>query len=185
MALPKGQRRHFMCTLWPLYKDPTAERMEDFERYVRAWPDIQFCSYQYERTDEGRLHVQLYVEMKKSIRASTLLKILGNHKEFSKGCEIQFRKHSRGACKKYTTKDDSRVENTEPVIVGVWRPEKASKATPKIETCADLIREGYTADWIAYHRPELYLRYGTKIEATIHRRQLYHEREQRKREEEE
>jgi hypothetical protein len=180
MALPTGQRRHFMCTLWPLKETeaPSVDEMDGFKGFIDAWPNLQFASYQYEMTKTGKIHIQLYIEFKKSIRASTVLKMLKTLKDF-KHSRVEFRKHKRESCKKYTTKNESRLENTEPVLLGVWRDSKKdSQKSSIIGSCAELIAEGKDANWIAYHRPELYLRYGTKIEATIHRRELYKQRQQ-------
>jgi hypothetical protein len=76
-----------------------------------TWPDIVLLVYQQEIGKEETLHYQGYVEFSKTKRISSL-------KNINKHCHWEPRKGSRIEAIKYCMKEDTRVKDTEPVVIG-------------------------------------------------------------------
>ena len=183
------QRKDFMVTLWPAGGEPVCWGLCE-PALKEIIKQIKNCNYANGQLEYGcggkRKHVQLYVQLNKKTRGRTLIKQL-KHDYFSHPhVEICM---SISASKEYciknvcedcgeTTPFCARVEDTEPIFHGSWRKpiERGVKAAKEIKTCAALITEGYDADYIAYHHPNMFLKYGNKIISTIHHRNSYKER---------
>ncbi len=160
------QLRHWMFTLWMKFDEFQDETLWDIIDEIKP----TYCVYQYEKV-EGGLHIQGYIELGTSMRGSTLKKKL-THEDW-KSPHIEARSKSRLACKEYCSKLDTRLEGTEPVVYGTWRKETISKTKAEYQSCADLIKQGYDTTYIAYHHPDLFLKYGNRIASTIHYREEY------------
>ena len=158
------QLRHWMFTLW--VKDNYAVEIGHLIDDIKP----TYCVYQYEKV-EGGLHIQGYIELGTSMRGSTLKKKLTT--EGLKSPHLEARTKSRLACREYCMKEDTRVEDTLPVEYGTWRKEAISKKKAEYKSCADLIKQGYDSEYIAFHHPELFLKYGNRITSTIHYREQY------------
>lgn len=168
-----AQRRHFMVTLWPLDSQLSAETiLEQCSEEIAGMPNVEYCVFQAEQgTSSDNIHIQLYIELNTSIRGRTLKR---RFSEFWKPPHVEIRQSSRTACRDYCSKDDSRVPNTSPKFFGRFAAERKSlKRRSEHATCAELIKEGYSAEYIAWHYPHLFLKYGHKIVQTITHRQLY------------
>ncbi len=165
------QLRHWMFTLW--LKDYKSNRLAEYvSNLTKIMESMKttYSVYQFEEV-EGGIHIQGYIELGTSMRGSTLKKKLTD--EAWKSPHIEARSKSRLACKEYCSKLDTRLEGTEPVEYGTWRKETISKTKAEYKSCADLIKQGYDSTYIAYHHPDLFLKYGNRIASTIHYREEY------------
>lgn len=96
--------------------------------------------FQHEIGEEQTLHIQGYVEFDKPKRISTL-------KNINKFCHWEPRKGSRIDAIKYCMKEDTRVPNTEPTIIGTLPPLETDPKDPKVKTSAlvkKMLDEGKT-----------------------------------------
>lgn len=166
-----AQRRHWFLTIWPKKKDTCPKiLLAEIERLFEAL-HLGFAAFQAEDAGSG-LHIQAYLEVKTSIRGVTLKNKLKS--DLLQPAHVEKINTSRQACRDYCSKDESRIEGTEPKFLGTFRPDhKKSVRKAEVSTCADLIKEGKSIDWIAWHRPELFLKYGTRIRDTIFYRNEY------------
>lgn len=184
------QRRVFILTIWPKSADADSGLLlKHLEDIILSRKEIKYSAGQLEYGCGGKgRHLQVYIETYKSIRGRTVLKWFKN--ELLKPPHIENvinPEKSRNYCiKEICDKCGEgaplcgRVEDTEPVIFGVYKPKKqaAKKRNSEVKTCAQLITEGYGAEYIAFHYPQLFLKYGNKIVSTIQYRQSYKERQE-------
>lgn len=85
--------------------------LDDHGPLPETWPDMNLLVYQQESGEEGTLHFQGYVEFSKTKRISTL-------KNINKHCHWEQRKGSRIQAIKYCMKEDTRIPDTNPVVIG-------------------------------------------------------------------
>jgi hypothetical protein len=90
------------------------------------WPDIKLMVYQLEEADSTTLHYQGYVEFRTAKRISTL-KNINSHAHF------EVRRGSRQQAIEYCMKEDTRVPNSEPIIIGTL-PDFTPKEDKKLKT---------------------------------------------------
>jgi len=184
------QRKAFMLTLWP--RDDSLEDhaiLAHAELLVESYSPACYAIGQLEYScGDKNKHIQMLLRTNKRVRGRTVkghfqgdifkpphienVINLANSKEYC----------SKDVCDKCGegTPNCARVEDTKPLTYGIWVPPKKAKslAASELKTCAQLITEGYSAEYIAFHHPKMFLRYGTKIIGTIHYRELYKEREE-------
>ncbi|HIB89189.1 TPA: hypothetical protein EYO57_18665 [Candidatus Poribacteria bacterium] len=173
MGLPTGQKRQWGATVWPSKKISPA----GLEERLLALPDLRFIEGQWEACPKtGRHHVHLYLEFKKSKRAAWLAKRL-SFKDEDGGAwpDVEAIRSSAGA-RDYFTKESGRLEGTSPIKWGnpSTTPIKTKRANA--DSAATLIEQGWSAEKIAYHRPDLYLRFGMNIERCLAHRDIYLEK---------
>lgn len=179
-----------MLTIWPVSEQSDSGLLlEHLEDIFLERKEIKYACGQLEYGcgSKGK-HLQVYIETYKSIRGRTLLKWFKN--EVFKpphGENVINPERARNYCLKEFCEDCgegtpfcARVEDTKPVVFGIWQPKKqaAKKRNSEVKTCAQLITEGYSAEYIAFHYPQLFLKYGTKIVSTIQFRESYQQRQQ-------
>lgn len=174
MALQKGQFRHVLVTLWPPEGTPDHEvgllLSQNLLNYRYFVGQLEDCP------DTGKLHAHVYIEFAQSYRLRTVVKML--LWEGFKPPHVEARRNSRTAARDYAGGFGKhlakRKTNTNRITEGEWRPDsKGSKRKAELQTCAELIEAGWTADRIAWERPGLYLKHGNRIEGCIHARSIY------------
>lgn len=176
-----SQKRHWMITLFPKMdiwakEDVLALALKSM---LENLPNVRYSIFQIEISPTtNKIHVQLYVEFKKSYRFSKVKKLM-DFEGFSKP-HLEIRKHSRESCRAYCSKSESRLEGLEPIEIGIWRETSRNKKDNSFRTCAELIELGWDEIDIAGKRPELFLRYGNRIKDLISHRKLYYHREQKR-----
>lgn len=181
------QRKAFMLTLWP--RDESLGDHAILAHAEIACKALKQCCYAIGQIElscgEKNKHIQLLVRTNKRIRGRTIKSHFTS--DFFKPPHVENvinLVNSKNYCSKdvcdkcgEATPLCARVEDTEPFTVGMWVPPKKAKseAASEIKNCAQLITEGYSAEYIAFHHPKMFLKYGTKIISTIHYRELYKE----------
>lgn len=76
-----------------------------------TWPGVKFMIYQQERGELDTVHLQGYVEFTTAKRVQTL-------KNINQYVHWEVRRGSRQQAIEYCMKEDTRVEDTEPVVIG-------------------------------------------------------------------
>lgn len=76
-----------------------------------TWPDIKFMVFQSEKGEQDTVHLQGYVEFTTAKRVQTL-------KNINKYVHWEVRRGSRQQAIEYCMKLDTRLENTEPTVIG-------------------------------------------------------------------
>ncbi len=109
-------------------------------------------------------HIQMYMEFYQSQRISNLIKYLKSDYLSHPHCES--RKGKRETCKSYCMKRESRIPDFGPHEFGAWRKPRKTVSS-KIQTCAQLIELGWSSAKIATERPDLYLRFGDRIDKCL------------------
>lgn len=185
------QRKHFMLTLWPQREElPAGAIIEQIELDLKSLPDLKYSTGQLELSCQNKNpHIQLFLELYKKKRGRTVMNHFNG--DFWKTNPHTEWCISPNASRNYCMKDIcdkclegapncARVEHTQPFTHGVWEPpvKKANKKLTEIKSCSDLIKEGRSPEYIAWHYPHLFLKYGNKITSTIHYRELYKQRQE-------
>lgn len=167
------QFRHWLITLWPNYKNSEEEGLcaDELHHICDDLVDRSIARYicwQGEETPStGKEHIQLYIEFYKSVRINNVINYFDSEYFLHPHCES--RKAKRQTARDYCRKKESRIFG--PFEHGVWR--KPKKEDAKLQTCAQLIEIGFDAKDIAYHRPDLFLRYGDRIDKCLRLRYDY------------
>lgn len=140
--------------------------------------DIKYFIFQLEKCPTtGSLHFDGFLYFNKQKRFTTIVNYFKKNKDYElyfKHPSIELVKNIK-AKMNYSQKIDTRM--TDPIEYGV--PPKISHGPASLvqqefsKTTAELIKEGYDSAWFAYHRPELYLRYGNRLRDCIAERELY------------
>lgn len=153
--------------------DFMTEQFCENETHSSKIPNVKYCIFQIEVCPTtNNLHLQIYVEMKQSYRRSKIIKLFTFEGFKHPHCEP--RHSSRDACRRYCKKAESRLEGTNYREYGTWRPDSpTAKKSTGFATIAELIEQGRNSMWIAYNRPELYLRHGDRIDKCLHLREMY------------
>lgn len=133
-----------------------------FDIYVFEGFSCEFMThlcYQLEACPKTKKpHLQGFIKFSRHIRIRQLQRILGNynlHAEPSRGSPLENRT--------YCTKIETRVPNTDPVIIGFnWSNIRQGKRTD-LEILVDMVRQGMTDYQIMESDPKSYLRYNTHI----------------------
>lgn len=168
------QKRHWMITM---HFDKEYETFDDvlyfMKEEITKVPNVRYSIFQIEVCPTtNNLHLQIYLELTKSVRRSKVIKMMTFTGFKHPHCEARI--HSRDACRKYCKKNESRLEGTNYVEIGIWRQtESSSQKSTGFASIAELIQQGRDSMWIAYNRPELYLRYGDRIDKCISLRKAY------------
>lgn len=185
------QRRAFLLTCWPTQGNTwgSSNAIHEMTSLCESLKNMEFYLGQWEYSCENHnKHMQVLIRTKKKVRGRTIKKHFTN--DFWKAphvenvINIQNTKMycMKSVCDKCGEASPmcARVEGTEPFSGGVWNaPNKgATKKASERVTCAQLITEGYSAEYIAYHHPKLFLTYGQKIISTIAHRKLYQQRQE-------
>lgn len=158
------QKRHWVFTVNPKHvvDDPSELSMDELiEEYKNYWTYLQqnedffhYVSGQIERAETGMIHIQGYVEFKKSKRLTEAYKIVSAH--------LEPRRADRETARAYTKKSDSRV--LELPDIGEWRSRKSSEPTMKHEAI-QMIASGFTPGEILMRKPDVYFTHWRNIEA--------------------
>ena len=158
------QKRHWVFTVNPKHvvDDPSELSMDELiEEYKNYWTYLQqnedffhYVSGQIERAETGMIHIQGYVEFKKSKRLTEAYKIVSAH--------LEPRRADRETARAYTKKSDSRV--LELPDIGEWRSRKSSEPTMKHEAI-QMIASGLTPGEILMRKPDVYFTHWRNIEA--------------------
>ncbi len=170
------QFRHWLVTIWPnKEKDKKKMWAEELAHILETKVKnkvIRYAVFQGEESPTTKEeHIQMYVEFFKSQRLSNLIKIFSSDKFKHPHCES--RKGKRETAKAYCMKRESRIFDFGPYEFGTWRKSRKT-VDSKLETCAQLMELGWTSDKIAWHRPDLYLRYGDRIDKCLELRFNYY-----------
>lgn len=182
---------------WPhAGESPEQLAQSDAVELIENLPNLRFAQFQIERGEDkkaltnelGSLHLQAYLEFSKPYRFSAIVKMFPTRRSVAgpdspKVCRwaavhVERREHSRKAAREYPMKPDTRAAGCEPLQFGEWRADAKNETTRKdgLATCAELITEGWDSARIAHERPELFLRYGRRINECIHARRIYDQR---------
>lgn len=116
-AFLRKNSRAFCGHFWPDVQDETMARTTErdlFEQRIKRSASINYCQYQLERGQQGKLHYQVFIKTIKPIRRSKLKAIL----QMKKGEWIE-PVSSENAQKNYTEKDKTRVDG--PWYLGLAR----------------------------------------------------------------
>lgn len=158
------QKRHWVFTVNPKHvvDDPSELSMDELiEEYKNYWTYLQqnedffhYVSGQIERAETGMIHIQGYVEFKKSKRLTEAYKIVSAH--------LEPRRAGRDTARAYTKKTDSRV--LELPDIGEWRSRKTSEPSMKHEAI-QMIASGFTPAEILMRKPDVYFTHWRNIEA--------------------
>lgn len=162
-----GQYRHWKCTVWPGHVGLDQDEVDDeilSEHYWRLWEqlgenrDLRFAEGQIERGEkEGNLHMQIYLEWKKSLR----LKELTNR--FPCNAEHRPKNETREKAREYATKELTRVESLPQL--GEWREEEEAPELSYKQLAIRFVLDGRTPAWIARNEPAVYFTHYNNIKA--------------------
>lgn len=180
--------------LWP-HAGETAEDLAqtDAKKLIENLPNLRFAQFQIERGEDkkaltnelGSLHLQAYIEFSKPYRFAAVVKMFPVIFDSiaTKGLKasrwtfphVERREHSRKAAREYCMKTDSRAFGCEPLQVGEWRPDAKRETSKKdgIAKVGDLLNQGWDYFRFAADRPDLFLRYGKRINECIHARTVH------------
>ena len=163
------QKRHWVGTMFAghIGIDEDCSEEEIIDAFRREWdilenmPNLRYLGGQIEKADTGRLHIQFYVEFKKSLRRNEVLRGLSANIEPRKGTRDEARKYCRSTI--YKGKAKGRI-----VLLpefGEWRIEAAAKVSPK-QRALQMIKQGFSPEQILQHDPDVYFTHFRAIEAT-------------------
>lgn len=163
------QKRHWCGTMWPKHigidedcsEEEIIDAMQSEWQNLENLPNLRYLGGQIERADTGRLHIQFYVEMKKSLRLNEILRIISADLRPRKGTRDEARKYCRSTI--YKGKVKGRI-----VLLpefGEWRVEKAAAVSPKQRALA-MLKQGFSPSDILQHDPDVYFTHYRAIEAT-------------------
>lgn len=147
-----GTSRFWLYTIWTWPIDVDS---------VRDAADFVYCVWQRERAPHtGRLHVQLYLELKRPQRHSWFPNKLGLAPgDYWAG----IKRGSRDDARKYCRKDESRVEG--PWEIGTWKEDRGPGARNDIQAVADaVINERPSIPDLAKRFPTQFIKYHRGIE---------------------
>lgn len=120
-----------------------------------------YLVYQNEICPEtGRSHRQFYIEFKNAKSFKFMQKLLP-------GAHIEKRKGTRDQARDYCMKDETRVEDSVPVEVGVWVSEKPKHDLWK--SLQNMIDSGASSDDVYRAHPGMYIRYTRNIDSLINK----------------
>ena len=135
-------------------------------------PDVKYLSYQYEPTEEGKPHIQAYLETAKIMRYTSVQKLLGAkvHCESRRGTRQQARDYSlktEETLKTYPKWKDHgvRLPGTEPVEIGEFKSKQGSRSD--LNAVAESIMNDMPLKEIMETYPGTYLRYHKCIKGMI------------------
>lgn len=158
----------------------TYEKMcGDFESVLQNLKNIKYYIFQLEKCPTtGSYHYDGFLHFSKPKRFQTVvnyfIKKTPGYSTFYKHPNVEIVR-SLKAKMNYSSKEKSRVHG--PFEWGT--PPKTSGGGLELsKTTAELIKDGKSSEWFAYHRPELYLRYGKRLRDCINERWLYQNRNQ-------
>ena len=171
-----------MITLFPHWDVEENVCLTEFKQLIdnliENIPNLKYSIWQFELSPStNKIHLQIYVELAKSVRLSKIIKLFTFTGFRHPHCEARI--HSRTACRNYCKKSDSRLPDTAYSEIGEWR-EDSKVPTGALESIVELIQHGRDEFWIAYNRPMLYLRYGDKISKLLQLRKIYSMKLERK-----
>ena len=171
-----GQKRHWMATIHLNWDVESQINISDLETVIGNSidniPNLKYCAWQLELTPTtNKIHIQLYLELKKSVRLSKVIKLLTFEGFQHPHCEP--RKSSQQACRDYCLKEESRLWDSNPHEHGEWNPKSIKKPKSMLDDIGDILEQGHDSMWIAFNRPKLYLRYGDRIDKCISLRKAY------------
>lgn len=168
------QYRHWLVTIFKkkeLWADELSHILEELVKNGI----LRYAVFQGEMSPTTKKeHIQMYMEFYRSQRMSNLIKYLKSEYLSHPHCES--RKGKRETCKAYCTKRESRIPDFGPYEFGTWRKSRKTESS-KIQTCAQLMELGWTSAKIAWERPDLYLRYGDRIDKCLQLRFDYYLRQ--------
>jgi len=154
------------CSHWMVTKFNIS--VEDFQQVI-ASSNAKYAVWQLERCPEtGRDHIQGYVEFKRSVRFSTVTRLLGHE-----GLHIEPRRGSRTQAREYCQKELSRVAG--PWEFGEWTIDQRGHRSD-LEDAKKMLDEGSSMEkvadecfgsWVKYHKAfEKYQQYKKPKPAT-------------------
>lgn len=163
------QKRHWVGTMFAghIGIDEDCSEEEIIDAFRREWdilenmPNLRYLGGQIEKADTGRLHIQFYVEFKKSLRRNEVLRGLSANIEPRKGTRDEARKYCRSTI--YKGKVKGRI-----VLLpefGEWRVEASAKVSPK-QRALSMLKQGFSPADILQHDPDVYFTHYRAIEAT-------------------
>lgn len=136
----------------------TSYKLNIFEGFTSPTFMKNLC-YQFEQCpNTGRHHLQGFISFNRHIRIRQLQRIFHNHKLHAVpalGSPYENRE--------YCTKGESRLPNTQPVVIGKKWSRKRQGKRSDLEILVDMIRQGMTDFDIMSADPKGYLRYNTHI----------------------
>lgn len=154
------------------YSDQVAELL--FDEYLDWLHEgkvigMTFAKGQMETTESGKLHLQVYCEFDKSLRAKQVATRLELKTSNLLAGWIDYRRGTKEACVKYVSKTDSRVGLE--FSYGVMKTEKVSpEMRPKTRALQYLINDGLSPAEIAILDPEAYFTHYAAINALYNMR---------------
>ena len=167
---------------WEHVLSPELLAQADAMSAMEHLPNLRFAQFQIERGEDkkaltnelGSLHLQAYVEFSKPYRFSAILKMFPTGERWA-AVHIERREHSRSAAREYCMKVDSRAFGCEPLQIGEWRPDakREVKVNDGLAKVGDLLNQGWDYFRFAADRPDLFLRYGKRINECIHARTVH------------
>lgn len=167
---------------WEHVLSPELLAQADMITLIENLPNLRFAQFQMERGEDkkaltnelGSLHLQAYCEFKDGLRFSQVVKMFPEGERW-KPCHVERREHSRKAAREYPMKPDTRASDCEPMQFGEWRPDAKREVKVKdgIAKVGDLLNEGWDYFRFAADRPDLFLRYGKRINECIHAREVH------------
>lgn len=160
------QRRHWCYTLW-LPDDATVEVAEGTAKRVHENPIIRYAVCQAERNEDlTRIHLQGYVEFKRSLRRSEAKKALGGFTSMHLEVREGSRADARNYCisKKWKGKDKRRCAG--PFETGVWTTDVVGSVPARksqSETLVKCLLYGMTPSEIAAAHPSAFFSHSRKV----------------------
>ena len=99
---------------WTYFCDYSEDKEQEILDAFEEWPVCTYCVFQWERCPEtGRTHVQGYSEFRSGVRWSTIQRRLP-------GAHCESRRGSAEEAKAYCTKEETRLEGTNPKVALIW-----------------------------------------------------------------
>ena len=164
------QKRHWVGTMFAghIGIDSDCSEEEIIDAFKREWdilenmPNMRYLGGQIERCPTtGTLHIQFYVEFKKSLRMNEVLRGLSADIDPRKGTRDEARKYCRS--KVYKGKDKGRILLLPEF--GEWRVEASAIVSPK-QRALQMLKQGFSPSDILQHDPDVYFTHYRAIEAT-------------------
>lgn len=134
----------FVCTFWTLPEPPSEL--------------IRGLVYQYERCpSSGRVHVQGYVELNRPCRLAQVKGILG-----SPSAHLEVANGDGPSNVAYCTKEESRVEGTEPVFFGKLDVKQGTRTD--VQVAVDTLKSGGTLSELIDKCPDVLMKYPRGVQ---------------------